>query len=241
MPANRGSHGHLWDQPRSGEPGCSWALGHMRSASAFSLPAGPCRRPRGPSCRQMILILACGQFLDDTLKWEATLFIVGRFQPLKELEPFPTLACDLRPKTWFLVPPSALNLFCGESSEAYDHSRAKSDSPARSFSAYVICKKAIYRCAPKSRSLVRPGYMCSSDCLVRSASLLSPSFSPSAAPFQRDLKSSSSAATGCYRFLLLDSTCTQKPVIFPPPGLLRQGEVFSVSIISLNFKWLSFL
>lgn len=99
MPANRGSHGHLWDQPRSGEPGCSWAPGHMRSASAFSLPAGPCRRPRGPSCRQMILILACGQFLDDTLKWEATLFIVGRFQPLKELEPFPTLACDLRPKT----------------------------------------------------------------------------------------------------------------------------------------------
>ena len=47
----------------------------------------------------MILILACGQFLDDTLKWEATLFIVGRFHPLKELEPFPTLACDLRPKT----------------------------------------------------------------------------------------------------------------------------------------------
>ena len=110
----------------------------------------------------------------------------------KELRPFSSLAWELRPKTWLLVPLSPLNLFCGESAEAYDLFRAKLtviewvafwhyicapklDAPVRNFCAYVICKQAIYRYAPMSQSPACHGWVHSTHCPARPEHLVSAS------------------------------------------------------------------
>lgn len=181
----------------------------------------PYKRPCVSSARRRILMLALGQFFDDnitqdTLKWEATSFTIGQshFQSLKECRPFPSLVCDLRTKTWFLVPPSPLNLFCSESSKAYD--------PGLNFttlwgiSGYMWCAGRQF--AGMLQNLAWSSCMHCTHFPVWPASLLSPSFwwnwvfcgwNSSPGLLQ------SLSAIGSFSWILY--SLTWKSAIFPPP------------------------
>ena len=162
------------------------------------------------------------------------------FPAPKKLRPFPFLACDLRLKTWLFALPSPLNLFCGESSEAFDPSRAKFDSLVRNFRAYVTCRKAIYVYAPKPESGLAWLYAFHSSPSLASM-FAQPQLLVKPGPFWLDLESSSSAATRLCWFLRPGSTLTWKSVMLHLPGLPSLGKALSMSSISLNFKQLSFL
>lgn len=138
----------------------------------------------------------------------------------KELSPSPSLACDLRIKTWPLILLSPLNLFCGESSGAYDPFRAKSDSSVRNFRAYVKCRQAIYRNTPMSQRPAWPGCMHSTHAQSGQCICSVPALGETG-PFWLANDSHSSVVT---RILLLDSTPTGKPVRFLPPGPQSLGK-----------------
>lgn len=134
-----------------------------------------------------------------------------------------------------LVPPSPLNLLCGESAEAYDLFRAKFDATVRNFCAYVISKQAIYRYAPVSQSPACHGWVQSTHHPAWPARLLSAN-----SWVKRVLSgwTSSSAllqplsTIGCFSWIL--HSLRNLPC-FLRLAPLSLGKVWSMSSISFNY------